>query len=142
MDNTNSTTLTNKEFEYSASSATRKLNCGELLSDVTLVASDGRSIAAHTAILAISSDLFRKLLVDSSSTSPWIYCHDIEYDILKLIKEFIYHGELQVPNVYIEDFLKTGSELGVRGLVHMETGDNSDKDIIEEHTSKIMSNNT
>ena len=100
--------ITHEHFEGLAPKAIRNLGSTDTFSDVTLVASDGRSIKAHKAILAMFSETFQRILVTHVHQNPLIYCHSIRYDVLKRIKDFIYLGEILVPNDDLGDFLTYG----------------------------------
>ena len=115
--------LTQKDFNILGPQAIRSLGATDTFSDVTLVASNGKGIKAHRAIIAMFSDTLQRILLNNLHPNPLIYCHNIKYDILKKIKDFIYLGEILVPYGDLNEFLRTGGELGVQGLVEIEKGD-------------------
>ena len=127
--------IKDKHFEVVAQQAIRNLGSTDIFSDVTLMATDGRSIKAHKAILAMFSETFQRILVTHLHQNPLIYCHSIRYDVLKRIKDFIYLGEILVPNDDLGEFLKTWGELGVHGLVEVETEDTPGRDNVDEEAS-------
>ena len=127
--------LTHKDFDILGPQAIRSLGATDVFSDVTLVASNGKGIKAHRAIIAMFSDTLQRILLNNLHPNPLIYCHDIKYDILKRIKDFIYLGEILVPYDHLSEFLRTGGQLGVHGLVEVETGDTPSEDNVNEEDS-------
>lgn len=70
----------------------KKMFDSELGSDVTLVASDGRSLHAHKIILATRSDAFRAMLFGGmrESTQKEIAFPDMTFDVLSTLVQFLY----------------------------------------------------
>ena len=115
--------IKDKNFEVVAQQAIRNLGSTDIFSDVTLMATDGRSIKAHKAILAMFSETFQRILVTHLHPNPLIYCHNVRYDTLKRIKDFIYLGKILVPDDELGEFLRIGGKLEVHGLVEIELAD-------------------
>lgn len=93
----------------------------EELVDVTLCTEDG-SICAHRMLLASASSYFRTIFARLSSSSnkgqyPVIVLKDIRFLDLKAIVEFIYRGEVIVPQSQLQSVIKTAEGLKVRGLL-------------------------
>lgn len=93
----------------------------EELVDVTLCTEDG-SICAHRMLLASASSYFRTLFARLSSSSnksqyPVIVLKDIRFVDLKAVVEFIYRGEVIVPQSQLQSVIKTAEGLKVRGLL-------------------------
>merc|ERR1719347_2511312 len=127
--------VTQKHFKDLAPRAIKNLGSTDIFSDVTLVASDGRSISVHKAIIAMFSETLQRILVTHLHPNPVIYFHNIRYEVLKRIKDFIYLGEILVPNDDLAEFLRTGSELGVHGLVDIEAEDIPGGNNVDEEAS-------
>ena len=85
--------------------------------DITLASSDGFKLEAHKSVLSSSSSLFKDLLVGSQHPNVLIYMRGVTLRELELLLEFTYTGECQVEEAELESFLRTGQELGVKGLL-------------------------
>lgn len=94
-----------------------KMFKNEDLVDVSLSCEDG-TIRAHKVILSACSSYFRQIL--SKFTSPYQYpvliIKDMCFADLKAIIEFIYRGEVTVPQEQLTSVLKSAEALKVKGL--------------------------
>jgi hypothetical protein len=94
-----------------------KMFKNEDLVDVSLSCEDG-TIRAHKVILSACSSYFRQIL--SKFTSPYQYpvliIKDMCFADLKAIIEFIYRGEVTVPQEQLSSVLKSAEALKVKGL--------------------------
>jgi len=96
----------------------------EDLIDVTLSCEDG-SIGAHRLMLSANSpyfkSLFARLAASSSKTQyPVVVLKDLAYRDLKAIIEFIYRGEVTVPQKQLTSVLRSAESLKIRGLNGIE----------------------
>lgn len=96
----------------------------EDLIDVTLSCEDG-SIGAHRLMLSANSpyfkSLFARLAASSSKTQyPVVVLKDLPYRDLKAIIEFIYRGEVTVPQKQLTSVLRSAESLKIRGLNGIE----------------------
>ncbi|XP_059090073.1 longitudinals lacking protein, isoforms A/B/D/L-like isoform X2 [Tigriopus californicus] len=89
----------------------------ESLVDVTLSA-DGQFLRAHRVILSACSPYFRSLFRSSFllDKAPVIVLKDVDFDNLKSLVEFMYKGEVNVPQHMLPTFLRTAGSLQIRGL--------------------------
>lgn len=101
----------------------------EDLTDVTLSCEDG-CIQAHRIFLAANSSYFKSIFTKLSSSAfkqyPVIVLKDILMSDMKAIVEFIYRGEVTVPQAQLSSILKAADGLKIRGLEGVEnvpTGD-------------------
>ena len=83
--------------------------------DVTL-ACENRQFQAHKVVLSASSTFFEQILKSHKHPSPLVYLKDVEAKNMELLLDFMYSGELMLKQDELENFLKTGQELGVKGL--------------------------
>ena len=109
------------DFATNAPNTFRKLWSDQDFTDVTLATEDDKQIRAHKVILSSSSQFFRKLLIKNPHPNPLIYLKGIRHHELAMAIQFIYHGQCHVANEDIPDFLTTGIDLMINGL--METID-------------------
>ena len=126
----------NEDFEKLAPRALRRIGENSTFSDVTLVSREGDSIRGHKVIFASFSKIFEHILVNNSNTNPIIYMNNIGTSTLRMLKDFIYFGCVQVPSNKVNDFVKLGGELGIEGLV--EQREDSEKE--NEGTFETASN--
>lgn len=91
-------------------------------------------------MLSSCSAYFRRVLYDCSSKSPVIIMRDVPYAEMRSILQFIYRGEIHVPEVGLPSLLKTARLLEIRGLSDdlekPSAGDGQDSD---EHRSSSNS---
>uniref|UniRef100_A0A6M2DI68 BTB domain-containing protein n=1 Tax=Xenopsylla cheopis TaxID=163159 RepID=A0A6M2DI68_XENCH len=89
-----------------------------LLHDITLT-SEGQKITAHKLILALSSQHFKNIFSDDSAKDQHtiIFIGNIKFDVLKILVEFMYTGEVTVPEDMIDDVLKGAEILNIKALL-------------------------
>jgi len=95
----------------------------EQFSDVTLILGDGERIKAHRNIVASFSETLKNILEENSEKCGndfSIYLMDIQSDILRNIKNFIYLGKAQVLSERLNNFLKVGNKLKIKGMTQEE----------------------
>ena len=86
--------------------------------DVTIVSQDQTAVQAHKVILSACSPLLRNILRMNKHQHPLIYLNGIESAYLKMVVDYIYMGEIQVPSKNIYDFLNVADKLQVAGLTN------------------------
>ena len=87
----------------------------ELFVDVTL-ACESQFLKAHKLVLSAGSQYLERILQRDSSSSPSIHFFGIEMHILRLLVEFMYKGEVEVPSADLERFIQMADNLEVKGL--------------------------
>lgn len=93
----------------------------ELLTDVTIWCGD-RVFDAHRLVLCACSPLFRAMLTRQpprlrrSDSQPVVFLKDVSPVHFERLLQFMYCGEVRVPNNELEDLLATATSLNVRGL--------------------------
>ena len=85
-------------------------------SDVTLVCDDLRTVKAHKNILSASSPIFQKMFDLQPGKELFLYMRGIKFHILASIIEFIYLGQVNLQENFVEDFLAIARSLEVTGL--------------------------
>lgn len=91
----------------------------ESLVDVTL-ACEGASIKAHKMILAACSPYFQNLFLSNPCKHPIVILKDVKFGDLKSIIDFIYSGEVNIPQEQLGSLLKTAESLKIKGLADAE----------------------
>ena len=103
-----------------ASEAFSSLRKDEFFCDVTLACQD-QQFKAHKVVLAASSRFFEKVLQNHKHPNPLIYLKGVEVKHMEWLLDFMYCGEVSLQQVEVEDFLRAGEELSVKGLTVMVT---------------------
>ena len=106
-----------ENFETNAPDTFRNLWNDQDFADVTLATADDHNIRAHKVILSSCSQFFRNIFLMNPHQNPLLYLKDIRYKELALIMKLIYLGQCEVGPNELSDFLDTGSDLKVRGLM-------------------------
>ena len=86
------------------------------LIDVTLVGDDGVHIGAHMVMLAACSSFFRNVFNQMNHKHPLLYLRGMHSLNISAILDFIYHGEVQVLQEHIQNFLDMAEDLGIQGM--------------------------
>ena len=91
--------------------------------DVTLSCTDsnGRSLQAHKVILSACSSFFKGLLRQQQAThnshpNPFIYLRGVTFSDLSSVLDFMYHGEVNLGQDSLNNFLAVAEELAIKGL--------------------------
>ncbi|CAG0892397.1 unnamed protein product [Darwinula stevensoni] len=87
----------------------------EMFVDVTL-SCNGQFLKAHKLVLCAGSGYFERVLNKDGSGTPTVHFYGIEMHLLKLLVEFMYCGEVEVPAVDLEKFIEVAENLEVKGL--------------------------
>lgn len=92
------------------------LQCGSLV-DVTIYCDDGQ-VNAHKLVLAASSTYFRNLFsrMTNAFHYPIIVLREMHVNDLKTIIQFIYHGEVNVPQNRVDSLMRCANYLEIDGM--------------------------
>jgi len=106
------------DFESNISTSFRELREDNEFFDVTLCCDNGVDLVqAHKVILAACSPLFRKILAHQrQQQNPFLYLKGIRLKELQAVLNFMYHGEVNVAQDSLNNFLAVAEELAVKGL--------------------------
>jgi len=108
------------KHEKNISEAFLSLRKDEHFCDVTLACED-RQFQAHKVVLSAGSPFFEQILKSQKHPSPLLYLRGVEARHMESLLDFIYCGEVTLEQEELENFIKTGEELKVRGLSIMIT---------------------
>ena len=105
-------------YESNISSSFRELREDSEFFDVTLCCDNGIDIVqAHKVILAACSPFFRDILShQKSQQNPLLYLKGICLKDLQAVLEFMYHGEVNLEQDSLNNFLEVAEELAIKGL--------------------------
>ena len=100
----------------------KKLREDHRLFDVTLVTDDGQHIQAHKIILSAGSHFFSDIFLKSNHGNMLIYLKGISSAELAPVLGFLYNGDAFIAQENLNQFIKTGKDLQVKGLEEEFTG--------------------
>ena len=109
------------DFKSRAPNTFKQLWNDKEFADVTLSTVDDCQITVHKVILSSCSEFFKNILLKNPHQNPLLYLKDVKHKYLMMVMQFIYLGECDVVQEDLDQFLNTGKELGIKGL--METLD-------------------
>jgi len=89
--------------------------------DVTIVFDD-EEVSAHKVVLASSSSFFQRVLERSTHPNPMLYLKGVEKRLFSHLLEFIYLGEVSLPDADFDKFLQMARDLKVKGLLMENPG--------------------
>jgi len=112
--------LTWANYNQKLSQAFRRYLDSQLFCNVTLSA-EGRTVKCHQEILSACSNWFENILSSVESYQhPIILLKDVSFIELEYIVNFMYSGEVVVPQEEIQSFLKTAELLEIKGLLDQQ----------------------
>nr|XP_026497251.1 protein bric-a-brac 2-like isoform X1 [Vanessa tameamea] len=86
--------------------------------DMTLAA-DGYFLKAHQMILSLVSPYIKDIIASLQCTHPVIFLDNVSYKTLCSILDYVYTGEVQVTKEQLDDLIKAGKVLQIKGLQEM-----------------------
>ena len=113
--------LTWDVYSENSSNTIRNLYHDTAFTDITLLTEDDRQISAHKVVLASSSCFFRRILMKNFHQNPLIYLKGIKFSDLSSIMKFIYLGQTEINRNEVENFMRTGRDLEISGLLDLKT---------------------
>lgn len=85
------------------------------LVDVTLVCAE-TSIRAHKVVLSACSPFFQNVFAENPCKHPVIVLKDFPGWVVQAVVDFMYRGEISVPQKRLETLIQAGESLQIRGL--------------------------
>eukprot|EP00092_Neocalanus_flemingeri_P000391 GFUD01000415.1.p1 GENE.GFUD01000415.1~~GFUD01000415.1.p1 ORF type:complete len:486 (+),score=152.93 GFUD01000415.1:91-1458(+) len=106
------------DFHANITSSFKHLRSSPDFQDVTLMCGIDTEIRAHKVILSACSPYFQSILCHIASPNPVVVMpHDVQYEEVVRLVDFMYHGEVAIPSQDINRFLSVAEQFQVRGLV-------------------------
>ena len=84
------------------------------LADISLLSQEMASFRVHKVVLGASSRLLERLVVEHPT--PLLFLRGVSTAMLEVLIQFVYLGEVEVPEDMVEELLETAQDLGVQGL--------------------------
>jgi len=116
MDSADSFFLSSSEFSGRVAETIKDVYKSEKFTDVTLITEDLRETRAHRLVLISGSKVLRHILSRSDSSQPVIYLRGVLHEDLQYVLQFIYHGDVTVPQDCMTSVLNTAQDLKVHQL--------------------------
>ncbi|XP_072380148.1 uncharacterized protein [Diabrotica undecimpunctata] len=88
------------------------------LVDVTLAA-EGKQLQAHKVVLSACSSYFQSLFATNPCKHPIVILKDVKFTDLRVLVDFMYHGEVSVSQEQLPCILKTAEMLKIKGLTEI-----------------------
>ena len=128
------------DFQANTAKAFSKLRNKTDYYDVTLVSDDLQTFHAHKVVLSACSLYFDKMLkTNMGSSKELVVClENIDGKSLSSILDYIYHGEVQIPENQLEHFLKKAQRLLLEGLSDLDNPQEEDDKKWEEDFKQLM----
>merc|ERR1719186_937568 len=92
------------EFSNKISSTWQNLQYEKDLCDVTLACED-RQILSHKIVISSCSPVFKNILKHNASPHPVIYLRGVKYKDIECLLNFLYSGEVNIPQKDLSRFL-------------------------------------
>ena len=106
------------DFESNFSETFSSLRAEEKLLDVSLVCEDLVEVSAHQLVLCAGSSYFRRVLslAQNKHPNPLLCLQGVKARNLQTVLDYIYNGEVQLPQTDLEPFLSLAQSLQLGGL--------------------------
>ena len=104
------------DFQSNISNSFGQIRQDQDFSDVTLTCDGDQQVQAHKVILSASSSFFNKLLKKNKHPHPLLYMRGLTNSQLNNLLDFIYHGEVNIYEDNLEEFLDVAQQLQIKGL--------------------------
>ena len=103
-------------FQLNVSKSFSLLRNENQFSDVTLISDDHKMVTAHKIVLSTCSEYFKDILTQNKYQNPMICLEGVSHIDLNKVLDYIYHGEIQVYQDYLERFLNLARRFKLDGL--------------------------
>lgn len=112
----------------------------ETLCDISICC-EGEVVKAHRVILAASSSYFKQILsgINCQTQYPIIFVNGIHMPDLSAMLEFMYRGEVTIPQTQLPSLIKSAEVLGISGLCQL---DPNARNVSETHDKSRTSSPT
>ena len=127
------------EFENNVSSTLKDFKDEEDFFDVTLACED-EQVQAHKLIISACSPFFRQVLRKHKHSVPLLYLKGVRFKDMVALLTFMYHGEVNVAQEDISQFLATAEELQVKGLTHKDKSETNKPEPRRKSSSRESDN--
>lgn len=110
----------------------------EIFIDATL-ACGGKLYPAHKFVLSTCSDYFKKMFTNIPNKHPVVFLKDVLCKDLEALLDFMYNGEVNVPQSSLSSLIKTAEGLQIKGLAVPDDPPISKKDAYSKDKRDVKS---
>ena len=104
------------DFQSNVSRTFSLLRSEEEFFDVSLVSDDQKMMSAHKLVLSASSPYFKHILTHNKHSHPLLCLDGVSSGELQFVLDYIYQGEVQIPQEQRDRFLEGAQRLKLEGL--------------------------
>ena len=116
------------DFASNVSNSFSKLRQETRLYDVTLVSNDHQQASAHKLVLSACSEVFSNIFSSNNSPNMMLYLDSVDAKEVNFMLDYIYQGEVQIHQDFLDRFLETATKFKLRGILGDEKNDGEEVD--------------
>ena len=105
-----------KQFSENISESLRDLRDDSDFFNVTLAFDDEKYIEANKMVLSACSTMLKSVLKRSKQPHTFIYLSGLSSSTISSLMDFMYNGEVSVPQEDLDGFLAAANRLKIKGL--------------------------
>ena len=105
------------DFQRNVSNSFSKLRQETRLYDVTLVSNDHQQVSAHKLVLSACSEVFSNIFNSNRSSNMMLYLDSVDVKEVNFMLDYIYQGEVNIPQEYLDKFLEIAVKFKLLGIV-------------------------
>ena len=105
------------DFASNVSNSFSKLRQETRLYDVTLVSNDHQQVSAHKLVLSACSEVFSNIFNSNNSPNMMLYLDSVDVKEIIFMLDYIYQGEVQIHQEYLDRFLELATKFKFLGLL-------------------------
>ena len=105
------------DFASNVSNTFSKLRQNTRLYDVTLVSNDHQQVSAHKLVLSACSEVFSNIFNSNNSPNMMLYLDSVDVKEIIFMLDYIYQGEVQIHQEYLDRFLELATKFKFLGLL-------------------------
>ena len=120
------------DFATNVSNSFSRLRQETRLYDVTLVSNDHQQVSAHKLVLSACSEVFSTIFNINNGSNMMLYLDSVDVRELNFMLDYIYQGEVQIQQEYLDRFLELATKFKLSGLLATDTGEEDSKETVNE----------
>ena len=105
------------DFARNVSNSFSRLRQETRLYDVTLGSNDHQQVSAHKLVLSACSEVFSTIFNSNNGSNMMLYLDSVDVRDLNTMLDYIYQGEVQVQQKYLDRFLEIATKFKLSGLL-------------------------
>ena len=105
------------DYQVNWSKALNDLQTDTDLADIVLISDDKVEFSAHRILLSSCSNMFKFIFKSNKNSNPLLFLCGINSVNLRYILDYIYHGEVNIFQDQLDNFLESAQKLEIKGLL-------------------------